>query len=200
MAIVTDPYDSGLVGLRFPRVDADIITISHEHKDHNATDAVKGDGTPKVLRGPGEYEVKDTMVWGISTWHDGEKGAQRGENTVFVFESERLRVAHLGDLGHVLTDIQVSEIGNVDILLVPVGGIFTINPQLAVEVVNQLEPRVVIPMHYKVSGMRTGFSELSSVDEFIKAMGVEAKRQDKLDIKKENLSQDLELVILERKS
>lgn len=201
VTIVTDPYDASLVGFKFPKVTADIVTISHEHKDHAAEENVKGenDASPKILRGPGEYEVKGVTLRGVATWHDSKNGAERGENTVFTYETEKIRMAHFGDLGQVLTDAQLEAIGNIDIALLPVGGVYTITPQQASEVIAQLEPKIVIPMHYKIPGMGVGFDKLSGVDDFIKVMGVEMKRADKLDIKRENFGEEMQVVVLERK-
>lgn len=199
VSIVTDPYEPAMVGLRFPRVTAEIVTVSHEHEDHNKVDLVLSDKSPKILRGPGEYEVKGVVIRGIASWHDSSSGSNRGENTIFVFELEGIRVVHLGDLGHKLTERQLDEIGNCDILLIPVGGLYTITPQTAAEVVSQLEPKIVIPMHYKVSGMTNSFADLSSVEEFIKIMGIQAKHQEKFEAKRETLGEELQLVVLEIK-
>lgn len=200
VSIVTDPYDESMVGLRFPRVTAEIVTVSHEHEDHNRIDQVLSDkASPKILRGPGEYEVKGVMIRGIASWHDSSSGSNRGENTIFVFELEGLRIVHLGDLGHKLTERQLDEIGSADILLIPVGGLYTITPQTATEVVSQLEPKIVIPMHYKVSGSPSSFADLSSVEEFIKIMGTQAKHQEKFEAKRETLGEEMQLVVLEIK-
>lgn len=203
VTVVTDPYDSEMVGLRFPKTTADIVTVSHDHQDHSASEAIGKDPSvpdgPKILRGSGEYEVKGVTIRGVPTWHDEKKGELRGENTVFVIESEGIRVAHLGDLGHTLTDDQLGEIGNIDIVLIPVGGFYTIDAEVAVEVVGQLEPKVTIPMHYKVPGMKEGFDKLAGVEEFVKEMGAEAKLMPKFEVKKGGFGEEMELVILERK-
>ncbi len=202
VTIVTDPYDSAMVGLRFPKIGADIITVSHEHRDHSASELVRTEEgkNPKQLTGPGEYEIKGVTIRGVAAFHDDKKGAERGENTIYVIESEGVRIAHLGDLGHKLTDSELSEMGAIDIVFVPVGGIYTIDGDTACEVVAQLEPKVVIPMHYKVAGMKEGFDKLAGADDFIKKMGVEAKKMDKLDVKKNGFPEEMEIVVLNLKS
>ena len=146
-SIVTDPYDSEMVGMKFPKVDADIVTISHHHADHDRGDGVSQ--VKKIIDGPGEYEISGVSIIGLTSFHDNKKGADRGKNTIYVIEMDNLRLLHLGDLGHVLSENQIKEIGDVDILFVPVGGFYTLDPQVAVEVLKQIGPSIVIPMHYK---------------------------------------------------
>lgn len=198
VTLVTDPYDSEMVGLKFPKTVADIVTVSHEHKDHSATGSLKNDAgePPKTLIGPGEYEIKGVTIRGIAASHDDKAGAERGENTIFVIDSEGVRVAHLGDLGHKLNDDQLSEMGQVDIVLVPVGGFYTIDAERASEIITQLEPKVVIPMHYKIPGISAPFDQLLPVSDFVKKMGVEPKNMDKFEVKKGAFGTELELVVL----
>lgn len=155
LAVITDPHDAA-TGYPPPGKPAEIVTCSHEHHDHNAVERVPG--RPGVLRGltPGGREwaaIRETVEWvdiyTVATYHDPERGQKRGKNAVFVFESGGVRVAHLGDLGHPLTSEQVTALGRVDILLIPVGGYFTIDAQTAWEVVARLQPAVVVPMHFK---------------------------------------------------
>jgi L-ascorbate metabolism protein UlaG (beta-lactamase superfamily) len=171
--IVMDPLAKGL-GYELPAgLKADAITISHEHADHNNVGLVVN--KPRVLRGLTadkkgwakiDEKVKDVAIRSVGVYHDEKKGAERGLNTVFVFEVGGLRVAHLGDLGHVLTDEQLSSIGSVDVVLIPVGGTFTIDAYQATRVMDQLHPRlVVIPMHYKTPPLT--IKELAPVDEFL---------------------------------
>lgn len=171
--VLMDPIPAGLgydppVGMR-----ADLVTVSHEHGDHNNV-ALAG-GKPRVLRGLTadkkgwnkiNEKVKDVSVRAVGVYHDDEGGKKRGLNTVFVFETGGLRIAHLGDLGHTLTDEQISALGSVDVLLVPVGGTFTIDAQQAQRVVDQIRPRlVVVPMHYKTDVLT--IKELATVDAFV---------------------------------
>ena len=171
--ILMDPIGKGLgyplpVGLK-----VDAITISHEHPDHNNLALVTN--KPKVLRGLTsdkkgwthiDEKVKEVAVRSVPVYHDGNRGAERGLDTVFLFEVAGMRIAHLGDLGHVLTDDQLSAIGAVDIVLIPVGGTFTLDDHLATRVVDQLRPRLmVIPMHFKTDAV--SIKELARVDAFL---------------------------------
>jgi L-ascorbate metabolism protein UlaG (beta-lactamase superfamily) len=165
-AVITDPFPPSL-GLRLPRQEAEVVTISHEHENHSYTQAVR-DGAFEIS-GPGEYEVAGVSVIGFPTFHDTEKGARRGTNTVYLIEIDDVRICHLGDLGHALDDADAETVSSVDILLVPVGGRTAINAVQAAEVVRQLEPRFVIPMHYATPGVKV---DLDSVDRFLKEMAV----------------------------
>jgi len=143
-------------------------------------------GEPRPIIGPGEYEISGILIVGIATFHDDVKGSRRGKNTVYVIEMDDISICHLGDLGHVLTAEQVEEINNVDVLLLPVGGVSTINPQIAAEVVRQLDPQAVVPMHYQTPDL-TAF-ELEPVDKFLKEIGAkEIEPQAKLSFTKSNL-------------
>ncbi len=144
--IVTDPFD-GSVGYKIPKIEADVVTVSHDHYDHNYVDGVQGD--PNVIRNVGEYQQNGVSIKGISSFHDEAKGAKRGANVIFVYEIDGLKLCHVGDLGHLLSKAQIEEIGSVDVLLIPVGGTFTLDAEGAAAVVKQLSPRVIIPMHFK---------------------------------------------------
>src|SRR3989344_961788 len=169
--LVTDPYDQSL-GLRLPRLTADLVTVSHDHHDHNNVAAVKGmDGNaPFTITMPGEYEVKGTFVYGIPAFHDSKQGAERGPNIIYRIEMDGITLAHLGDLGHLLTNGEVEKLEGVDILMIPVGGFYTIDAKQATEIISQLEPRLIIPMHYQLPGLTT--SKLDDVKAFCKEMGV----------------------------
>ncbi len=160
--IITDPYVTG-GDLSYGQIkeSADIVTVSHDHADHNNVAAVQG--SPKVVRGT--VEVKGIKFKGIPTYHDDAGGRQRGKNTIFCFEVDGIRVCHLGDLGHRLNDSQVAELGEIDVLLIPVGGFFTIDAKLAGQLCDRLKPKVVIPMHYKND--RCAFP-IAGVDEFLR--------------------------------
>ena len=162
--IITDPYETD-PGLTYGEIkeSADIVTVSHDHLDHCNIAAVGGN--PVVVRRVGRSVAKGIEFSGIASYHDEVKGSLRGNNTIFCFELDGLRVCHLGDLGHLLDNRQVREIGSVDILLIPVGGYFTIDAKVATQVCNQLKPRVIIPMHYKTE---KGIPGIFGVDEFIK--------------------------------
>lgn len=160
--IVTDPYAAG-GGLKYGDIKeaADIVTVSHEHGDHNNTEAVRGN--PTVVRG--NAEVKGIKFRAVPTAHDEKGGGQRGKNNIFCFAVDGVNICHAGDLGHELTDEQVRAIGGVDVLMIPVGGFFTIDAKTATKVYERLKPKVVIPMHYKTE--KCDFP-IAGVDEFLK--------------------------------
>ncbi len=177
--ILTDPFDRS-VGYPICQVEPDIVTVSHEHYDHNAVDTVLGN--PVVVRGPGEHQPLGISIRGIATFHDRSGGKERGNNTVFVFDIEGIKVAHLGDLGHVLTPEQVRQMGTVDVLLLPVGGTYTIDARDAVKVVEQLDPRIVVPMHFKTPLCRINIAPvegfLQNYDKAVKKPYLEITRKD----------------------
>ena len=191
--IVIDPF--GNIGLKEPRFDADILLLSHNHEDHNNIKAIKGN--PFLISGPGEYEVKGVFIQGIDSFHDDSQGAERGKNTIYTIEAEDIRLCHLGDFGQKqLTDDQLEKIGTVDILMIPVGGTYTIDGSEATKVIGQIEPKVVIPMHYELPGLKF---KLDNVSKFLKAMGKNSiEPQDKFTIKASALpkERDMEIVVL----
>lgn len=195
--IITDPFDPSMVGLKFPVTDADIVTISHNHEDHNKIDLVKN--TSMVINGPGEYEVKEVSVIGISSYHDDKKGEERGKNTIYVYEIDDVTIAHLGDLGHSLSADVLEEIGSIDILMIPVGGKYTIDAAEAVKVVQSIEPSIIIPMHYRMEGMADMFGELAPVTEFLTNAGLPSETLDKFSIKKGEFSEEQKIIVLEKK-
>lgn len=197
--IITDPFDPDIVGLKFPKTEADLVTISHSHPDHSKTDLVTVG--KRVISGPGEYEIAGTSILGIASFHDSEKGAARGKNIIYVIEMEGLRICHLGDLGHKLNDATLEDIGQIDVLMIPVGGEFTIGPGEAVEVVQSIEPGIVIPMHYQVAGLDPKtFEKLQPVEQFVNQMGSSNEALPKLSIKEgEVLQGEQKVIILERK-
>lgn len=144
--IITDPFDEP-TGYRIPNISADLVTVSHNHHDHNSVDWVLG--KPQVISSPGRSQFRDIEVLGIHSFHDQKKGRLRGTNTIFVIKAEGLAVCHLGDLGHILDPDQLEAIGKVDVLLAPVGGTYTITAAEAVRIVESVKPRVTIPMHFK---------------------------------------------------
>lgn len=182
LTLVTDPYDKSL-GLRPPYLQTDIVTVSHQHYDHNNIQALKGN--PQIIDGPGEYETKGVEILGIQTFHDKKQGTERGVNTIYVIRLDDIVICHLGDLGHLLFDEQIEKINGVDILMIPVGGVYTINASEAVKVIDSLEPKMVIPMHYKIPKLTL---DLDKIDKFCKEMGIpKEKVEEKLIIKKKNL-------------
>jgi L-ascorbate metabolism protein UlaG (beta-lactamase superfamily) len=197
--IVIDPYDENMTGLKFPKQDADIVIISHHHPDHDKVTNITN--IKKVIDGPGEYEVAGVSIIGISSFHDDKKGALRGKNTIYIIELEYLRLLHLGDLGHPLTDDQKKQIGVIDILMIPVGGYYTIDAKTAAEVVKQIGASIVIPMHYHLEGLNPELAQnLSPVEDFITESGLRVEKLPKLNIKKDAINSEEEYaVILEKK-
>ncbi|UCG53982.1 MAG: MBL fold metallo-hydrolase [Dehalococcoidia bacterium] len=190
--LITDPYSPEL-GYPLAKQTSDIVTISHQHPEHSFLQGINGN--PKVVCGPGEYEINNMLIIGISSFHDDERGTTRGKNTVYVIEMNELSICHLGDLGHVLTGEQVEELGNVDVLLLPVGGNSTINAPVAAEVVRQLDPKIVIPMHYKTPAINRA---LEPVTPFLKEIGIhEINPQAKLSVTKSNLPPAMQVILLE---
>ncbi len=150
--IVTDPYQPGAFGalrLKPLDVEADLVTVSHDHLDHNYVRGVGGN--PKVIKNPGTHEFGEISITGFPSFHDESKGRERGSNIIFVIEADGLRIMHCGDLGHKLIMEDKKEIGDVDIMLIPVGGTFTVDADTAWEIIDLIKPSIVIPMHYKVS-------------------------------------------------
>ena len=189
--IITDPFPPDL-GYTLGKQTANIITLSHQHPSHSYVKDIAGE--PRIIKGPGEYEISGILIIGIATFHDNQRGQVRGKNTVYVMEIDGVSVCHLGDLGHVLSTEQVEEIGGVDVLFLPVGGGSTINAAIAAEVILQLEPNAVIPMHYKTPAIKR---ELDSVDVFLKEMGMgQIEPRPKLTLSKSNLPLSTQVFLL----
>jgi L-ascorbate metabolism protein UlaG (beta-lactamase superfamily) len=194
VTIVTDPPSDDM-GYDRPRIRADVVTISHEHPGHNNRIGFRGG--PKFFDGPGEYEVKDAFITGINTYHDARSGSTRGRNTVFVFEVGGVTICHLGDLGHVPSQSQVEALSDVDVLLVPVGGLHTIDASKATEVISLIEPRLVIPMHYKTPVEKAG---LHTLNKFLKEMGLAPMpAQPELKVTKSSLPDETQVMVLTHK-
>lgn len=191
--IFTDPYQKE-IGLTPPRTKANIVTVSHNHKGHNNIEAVADENT-LVLTSPGEYESRGIEICGTPSFHDNQEGKKAGPNTIFVFQIEEMRLCHLGDLGQALDEKQLEKINGVDILLLPVGETNTTSCKEAVKLIYEIEPRIVIPMHYKIKGLKYKISE---IDRFCKEMGVKKNNAlDKLLIKKKLLpTEEIQTIIL----
>lgn len=192
VVIFTDPFERS-VGLRPPQGHADVVFVSHDHYDHNNVGILKDD--PVVVDAPGEYSVRGINVVGIDTYHDDKEGAERGKNTVFVIESEDIRMCHLGDLGTDLDSKQLEEIDGIDILFVPIGGKFTIDGKKAAEIVRKIEPKIVIPMHYKIKGTKLN---IDNEKKFCDAIGTcPTEKTQKLNVKKKELDgKAIEVIIM----
>jgi len=189
--VITDPFSPDS-GYSLGKQTADIVTVSHQHPSHAYTQGISGE--PRIIKGPGEYEISGVLIIGIATFHDTQGGQTRGKNTVYVMEIDGVTLCHLGDLGHVLTSEQVEEIGDIDVLLLPVGGVSTINAAMAAEVIRQLEPKAVVPMHYKTPSLKR---ELDTVETFLKEMGMDQiETRPKLSVTKSNLPLSTQVFLL----
>jgi L-ascorbate metabolism protein UlaG (beta-lactamase superfamily) len=189
--IITDPYVTG-GGIDYGEIteSADIVTVSHDHADHNNVAVVKG--KPEVVRG--SASIKGIEFKGIPGYHDDAGGSTRGKNTMFCFEVDGMRVCHVGDLGHQLSDKQVAELGRIDILLIPVGGYYTIDAKVATQVCNQLNPKVIIPMHFKTDKCAY---PIAGVDEFLKGKeGVTRLDASEVPFKREELPTTTQIIVL----
>ncbi len=195
--IICDPFDKS-IGLSLPKVRADIVTVSHDQAGHNAADRISGD--PRVITGPGEYETRNIFITGATTYHHKEAENANERNVIFFFDFGGLVVGHLGDLGRVLSQSAVDDmkLGEVDILLVPVGGGATLDATHAVEIVSVFEPKIVIPMHYQQPGLSKKLGTLEPVDKFVKEFGAgTTEPQATLKISKSSLPEETEVVVLE---
>jgi len=191
--IVIDPFDESL-GLKIPKLEADILLVSHDHFDHNNIKSIGG--KPFLINGPGEYEVKNVFIQGIFSFHKNSQSQEREGNTIYTIETEDLKICHLGDLGQKeLTEEQLEEIGEVDILMIPIGGIFTISSKEAPKIMSQIEPKITIPMHYSLPKLKI---KLDSLDKFLKVFGIKSLSPiKKLSIKKKDLSpEEAKIVVL----
>jgi L-ascorbate metabolism protein UlaG (beta-lactamase superfamily) len=188
--IITDPFPPGL-GYTLGKQTADIVTISHGDASHSYAQGVTGAHT---IKGPGEYEIAGVLVIGVTTYHDAVKGQTKGKNTVYLFEIDGVNICHLGDIGHIPTDEQLEQIGSIDILMVPVGGISTINANMAAQIVRKVEPKLVIPMHYKTDRTKR---DLEPVESFLKEMAVtQPEPKPKLTVTKNSLPLTMQVVVL----
>ncbi len=211
LTVLTDPFNPN-IGIPFKKVKADLVTVSHLHNDHCYLQCISnlkkpldlktehfymnGNEEPFIVSKPGDYELKGVRITGIDSYHDDKKGSFRGHNTIFVIRYKDLSVCHLGDLGHILTDSQIEEIGDVDVLLVPVGGFYTIDSEQASKVIAQIEPNYVIPMHYKTKWHSKDFDKIDPLSKFLEVMGQESlEPMDKFNVVK-SANEDTELVLL----
>ncbi len=195
--VITDPFD-GSAGIKMPRnIAGDVVTVSHKHNLHSNTSEVGALGESKkpfIIDMPGEYEVGGVFIYGIQSVHDDKEGKERGKNIVFQFEAEGMTVVHVGDLGRQLTPEEMEKMEGVDILMVPVGGGTTLSLKETVNLVGELEPRIVIPMHYKLPDIKIS---LDPVDKFLRELGVvKPEAQSKLKISRKDLPQDDMIVAL----
>lgn len=190
--IVMDPVPRSL-GYKVDKQRADIVTLSHDHPGHSATEIISGEF--KRVHGPGEYEMNEVFITGIRTYHDDKQGELHGRNTVYLVEVEGMTICHLGDLGHPLSAEQVEALSSVDILIVPIGGGTVLDAEGASEVVGQLEPKMVIPMQYRTE---YGDKDREGLERFLKEMAVpEVRGVDKVTLRPSDLRESTEVMVLE---
>lgn len=190
--LITDPFSPQTGASRLGKISASIVTISHDHPGHNYAQGVGGN--PRIVQGPGEYEISDVLITGVASYHDNERGKQLGRNTIYVIHMDEVVICHLGDLGHTLQEEQMEEVADADVLLVPISGEHTINPTQAAEVISQVEPRIVVPMHYAASAGDAP----NPLDKFCREMGVELVHcQPKLTVARTTLPAETQVIVLE---
>lgn len=185
--VVTDPYSSD-IGLSLPAVSADVVTVSHHHYDHDNVAALSGN--PLVIDKPGMYEVKGVHIFGVNTHHDGHEGKLRGENVIFNFRMDGVNVCHLGDIGHGPSPLMIEAIGPVDVLLIPVGGNYTIDAELAKEYVDRLMPNVVIPMHYKTDDIKIDIEGVDAFLDYFEKEDIEYPETDSVEFDRSDFDDD----------
>jgi L-ascorbate metabolism protein UlaG (beta-lactamase superfamily) len=195
--IIIDPYEPGAFGgqLSYGKIkdQVDIVLTTHDHADHNYTKDLPG--APQIVKGSGSKTAKGISMKGISTYHDASQGSERGANTIFTLKIDNIQLCHLGDLGHLLSDKELAEIGPVDILLIPVGGFFTIDPKEATRVAEQIKPKILIPMHFKTA--KCGFP-IAPVEDFLKGKtNTKRPKASEATFDKATLPQQMEIVVLE---
>ena len=192
-SILIDPFNKE-IGLRPPKIKDDLVLITHHHPDHDSID----DANPEafIIDGPGEYERKGISVRGISSFHDKSGGKERGLNTIYIIKAEEVTICHMGDFGQEkLEDRQIEEMGDIDILMTPIGGTYTIDYKEAINTISQVEPKIVIPMHYKIKDLKL---EIAGPEKFLKEIGLTPEKTDKLKIAKKNLPlEEMKLVLFQ---
>jgi L-ascorbate metabolism protein UlaG (beta-lactamase superfamily) len=191
ITIVTDPHDGKSIGIKQPQVVGDIVLMSHDHFDHNCERIVQG-LEKKLVTKAGTQTVKGIPITGVSSYHDEEEGKRRGENIIFKFELEEVRFCHLGDLGELLDEGQLSKIGEVDVLFIPVGGTFTLDAKGAWKVIKAIKPRVIIPMHFRIGGLSLSIAPVEGFLERAKPESV-VKVGNEIELAKEDLPDEQEV-------
>jgi L-ascorbate metabolism protein UlaG (beta-lactamase superfamily) len=201
ITVVTDPFKIGF-GVRDPKASADLVLVSHGHRDHNNVKPVLGKDGEVLESLVGVKDVKGITVKGIGSFHDDAEGSKRGKNSIYTFDLDAVWFCHLGDLGHELSSSTVQDIGKVDVLFVPVGGFFTIGPEMATSVCAKLNPRIIMPMHYRTPGLRAQvmFSFLKPVDDFLKGKNnVERIGEPSVNIDRDTLPTKTKIFVLSPK-
>jgi L-ascorbate metabolism protein UlaG (beta-lactamase superfamily) len=190
LTLVTDPHDGKSIGIPAPTVSGDIILVSHDHYDHNSVKSVEKEDS-KVVTDARKRNISNIEIYGVDSFHDESKGAKRGNNIMYRFNVDEIKFCHLGDLGHDIDDEAVKQIGDVDILFVPIGGTFTVDDKKAWDVINKIKPRIIVPMHYKIGGLSL---PIAGIDPFLD----QTKHKiihvgNEIDIEKDDLPQEIEI-------
>jgi len=193
VSVLIDPFSKD-IGLKSPKIKDNLVLVTHQHFDHNNISDLNPEAF--LVDGPGEYERQGIQIRGIQSFHDKSGGKERGLNTIFVIKAEEIILCHMGDFGQdKFEDHQLEEIGDVDILMIPVGGQYTINYKEAVEIIGQIEPKIIIPMHYKVKDLKL---EIDGLEKFVKEIGLVPEKVDKFKIVKKNLPvEEMKLILFE---
>ncbi len=186
LKIAIDPFDKS-IGLKLPKVEAQILLITHNHSDHSNKKAISG--SPFLIESPGEYETKGVYIKGVQGFHDDSQGKEKGKVVFYIIEVENIRICHLSDIGQKeLTSEQIEQIGNIDILMIPVGGVYTLDAKQAANIISQIEPKIVIPMHYQVPNLNL---KLNSLEQFLKEIGSSnAEPQKKFKVKMSDIPKE----------
>jgi len=191
-SLVIDPYNPEMVGFKMPKQNVRILLNTHNHEDHSFNSQVNHE---YLINNPGEYEIDDVYITGVQTFHDDKEGKERGSNTIFSIDIEGINIVHLGDLGHQLDEKAIAKLGVVDVLIVPVGGHFTIDSFEASKIISTLEPKVVIPMHYKTDDSK--INELADISVFLHEMGEKnPQKEDSLKLQSAPSNEDTKIIIL----
>lgn len=201
LILVIDPFDPNLVGLPFPKDVADILVISHDHPDHNFRQAITGPvkrNETFVIENEGEYEIGGVEISSIKTYHDKVEGAEKGKNLLTEIRMDGMTACHLGDLGHKLTESQIERLGSVDVLMVPVGDGYTLDLDSVFDMINDIQPSLVIPMHFKVDGMKEGFEKLLPLQSFLdkSKYPLNGEPTHKLKVDDSSLPEDTQVVLM----
>lgn len=195
VTLVTDPHDGRSIGIKPPQVKADVVLISHDHYDHNCSRVVEKEGMIVITSARGKRRTRGIEIRSLKSFHDKAGGKKRGENEIFIFSMEGMNFCHLGDLGHLLDDSIVEEIGKIDVLFIPIGGTFTIDAKDAMKVCEKITTKVIIPMHYKIGGLSL---PIEGIDEFLdlakKEYGI-SHMANEVDMEREDLPEETEIWI-----
>jgi len=163
ITLITDPHDGKSIGIPAPTVTGDIILVSHDHYDHNSVKTVEKNGC-RIVTDPRKKTIEDIEIRGVESFHDEAEGAKRGSNIMYKFKIDDITFCHLGDLGHDLDDESINNIGEVDVLFIPIGGTFTVDDKQAWDIIKKINPKIVVPMHYKIGGLSL---PIAGIDAFL---------------------------------